>query len=194
MIFNGNGYSAEWVEEAARRGLPNLPSMVSSVPSLTTAKAVDLFTRFGVFTKAELESRSEVMYETYAKVTLIEARTMLHMASKHYIPSVVRYTARLADSICKVRAACPEASVSVQEDLLTQTSKLLTEARDALHRLEEAVAQSNSLDCVREMSNFCHDTVVPAMHALREPIDKLELIVDKAIWPVPTYGDLMFEV
>ena len=194
VIFNGNGYSAEWVEEAARRGLPNLPSMVSSVPSLTTEKAIALFGKFGVFTKAELESRSEIMYETYAKVTLIEARTMLHMASKHYIPSVVRYTARLADSICKVRSACPDACVSVQEELLKETSNLLTEARAALKHLEDSVAESNHVECVREMANFCHDTVVTAMHALREPIDKLELIVDKAIWPVPTYGDLMFEV
>ena len=194
VVFNGNGYSQEWVEEAARRGLPNLPSMVSSVPSLTTEKAITLFGKFGVFTKAELESRSEVMYETYAKVTLIEARTMLHMASKHYIPSVVRYSARLADSICKVRSACPEADTAVQEELLKETSTLLTEARAALKRLEAAVAESNELDCVCEMANFCHDTVVPTMHALRTPIDKLELIVDKAIWPVPTYGDLMFEV
>lgn len=194
VIFNGNGYSAEWVEEAARRGLPNLPSMVSSVPSLTTEKAIALFDQFGVFTKAELESRSEIMYETYAKVTLIEARTMLHMASKHYIPSVVRYTARLADSICKVRSACPEADTQVQEELLKETSALLTEAKTALQRLEADVAESNGLDCVCEMANFCHDAVVPAMHALRMPIDKLELIVDKAIWPVPTYGDLMFEV
>ncbi len=194
VIFNGNGYSPEWVEEAARRGLPNLPSMVSSVPSLTTDKAVQLFGKFGVFTKAELESRSEIMYETYAKVTSIEARTMIHMAAKHYIPAVVRYTARLSDSICKVRAACPQASTKVQERLLEGTSRLLTEASDALQTLEAYMEQSNHLDCVREMANFCHDKVTPAMRALREPIDRLELLVDKAIWPVPTYGDLMFEV
>ena len=194
VIFNGNGYSAEWVKEAARRGLPNLPSMVSAIPSLTTEKAVKLFGRFGVFTRSELESRSEIMYETYAKMTGIEARTMIHMASKHYIPAVVRYTARLADSICKVRNACPEATTAVQEHLLMQTSKLLERASDALDLLKQATAHSNELESVPEMAKYCHDVVTPAMKALREPIDRLELLVDKAIWPVPTYGDLMFEV
>ena len=194
VVFNGNGYSAEWVAEAARRGLPNLPSMVSSIPSLTTEKSVRLFERFGVFTKIELESRSEIMYETYAKVTSIEARTMLHMAGKHYIPAVVRYTTRLADSICKVRSACPDADVSVQQELLKTASALLSEASRALTALSAAVEQSNAMECVREMAIFCHDTVTPAMKALRSPIDRLELIVDKSLWPVPTYGDLMFEV
>ena len=194
VIFSGNGYSDEWIAEAEERGLPNLPSMVSSVQSLTTQKATKLFGRFGVFTKAELESRSEILYETYAKVKCIEARTMLHMASKHYIPSIVRYSTRLADSVCKVRSACPQASVRVQEELLKKTCSLLERADDALHRLEECVEHSNCLDGVKEMAYYCHDVIAPAMQALREPIDSLELIVDKDIWPVPTYGDLMFEV
>ncbi len=194
IIFNGNGYSEAWIEEAQRRGLPNLPSMVSSVPSLTSEKAVKLFGQFGVFTKAELESRSEVLYETYAKVKFIEARTMLHMASKHYIPSVVRYSTRLADSVCKVRSACPQASCRVQETLLKKTCDLLEKADDALQQLYACVEESNCIAGVQEMANYCHDVIAPAMHALREPIDSLELIVDKAIWPVPTYGDLMFEV
>lgn len=194
VVFNGNGYSQEWVAEAARRGLPNLPSMVSSIPSLTTPKAVELFERFGVFTRTELESRSEIMYETYAKVTSIEARTMIHMASKHYIPAVVRYTTRLADSICKVRAACPMASVEVQTELLQETSALLTEAKRALRALEDGMARCGDFECIGELANFCHDVLTPAMAALRTPIDRLELLVDKDIWPVPTYGDLMFEV
>ena len=194
VIFNGNGYSKEWVEEAAKRGLPNLPSMVTAIPSLTTEKSVKLFEQFGVFTSAELSSRSEILYETYAKVKCIEARTMLHMASKHYIPTVVRYSTRLADSVCKIRAACPEADCSVQETLLKKTCTLLKQADDALNRLHDAMERSYDLDGEKEMANYCHDVIVPAMSALREPIDRLELIVDKAIWPVPTYGDLMFEV
>lgn len=194
VIFSGNGYSEEWVKEAARRGLPNLPSMVSSIPSLTTEKAVKMFEQFGVFTKAELESRSEIMYETYTKVTSIEARTMIHMAGKHYIPAVVRYSTRLADSVCKVRNACPAADVSVQETLLCNTSTLLAKASAALKTLEECMKHVNMMENICEMANYCHDEVVPAMQALREPVDRLELIVDKDIWPVPTYGDLMFEV
>ena len=168
--------------------------MVAAIPALTTEKTVEMFEKFGVFTKAELESRSEVLYETYAKTTAIEARTMLHMAGKHYIPAVVRYTARLADSICKVRTACLEADTSTQEELLKTTSSLLAQASAAEKHLNEAVQQMNDIECVREMATFCRDEIVPAMRALRTPIDRLELIVDKAIWPVPTYGDLMFEV
>ncbi len=194
VLFNGNGYSEEWKQEAARRGLPNLPNMVSAIPALTTEKTVEMFEKFGVFTRAELESRSEVLYETYAKTTAIEAKTMLHMAGKHYIPAVVRYTARLADSICKVRAACPDADTTTQEQLLRETSALLARASEAEKRLDAAVQKMNGIDCVHEMATFCRDEVVPAMHELRAPIDRLELIVDKAIWPVPTYGDLMFEV
>ena len=194
VIFNGNGYSDEWVAEAQKRGLPNLPSMVASIPSLTTKKAADLFTRFGVLAEPELESRSEILYETYAKVTSIEARTMIHMASKHYVPAVVRYSARLSDSICKVRSACPAAPVAAQEKLLLRVTTLLNEAFDALNALKECMEQSNRVEGMQETAIFCHDRVTPAMKALRDPIDQLELLVDKDIWPVPTYGDLMFEV
>ena len=194
VIFNGNGYSDEWVAEAQKRGLPNLPSMVASIPSLTTKKAADLFTRFGVLTEPELESRSEILYETYAKVTSIEARTMIHMASKHYVPAVVRYSARLSDSICKVRSACPAAPVAAQEKLLLRVTTLLNEAFDALNALKECMEQSDRVEGMQETAIFCHDRVTPAMKALRDPIDQLELLVDKDIWPVPTYGDLMFEV
>ena len=194
VIFNGNGYSDEWIAEAQKRGLPNLPSMVASIPSLTTKKAADLFTRFGVLTEPELESRSEILYETYAKVTSIEARTMIHMASKHYVPAVVRYSARLSDSICKVRSACPAAPVAAQEKLLLRVTTLLNEAVDALNALKECREQSDRVEGMQETAIFCHDRVTPAMQALRDPIDQLELLVDKDIWPVPTYGDLMFEV
>ena len=194
VIFNGNGYCDEWVAEAQKRGLPNLPSMVASIPSLTTKKAADLFTRFGVLTEPELESRSEILYETYAKVTSIEARTMIHMASKHYVPAVVRYSARLSDSICKVRSACPAAPVAAQEKLLLRVTTLLNEAFDALNALKKCMEQSDRVEGMQETAIFCHDRVTPAMKALRDPIDQLELLVDKDIWPVPTYGDLMFEV
>ena len=194
VIFNGNGYSDEWIAEAQKRGLPNLPSMVASIPSLTTKKAADLCTRFGVLTEPELESRSEILYETYAKVTSIEARTMIHMASKHYVPAVVRYSARLSDSICKVRSACPAAPVAAQEKLLLRVTTLLNEAFDALNALKACMEQSDRVEGMQETAIFCHDRVTPAMKALRDPIDQLELLVDKDIWPVPTYGDLMFEV
>ncbi len=195
IIFNGNGYSDAWVAEAARRGLPNLRSMVEAIPALTTEKSVALFEKFGIFTRAELESRAEVMYETYAKTVNIEAQTMMHMAGKHYIPAVVHYVTRLANSINAVRMAGPVYDVSAQEELLGRCSALLAEARRALVQLEEVTARTNTMEeNVPAMAAAFHDQVVPAMAALRSPIDQLELLVDKDMWPVPTYGDLMFEV
>ena len=194
VIFNGNGYSDEWVAEAARRGLPNLKSMVEAIPALTTEKSVALFEKFGIFTRAELESREEVMYETYAKTVHIEAQTMIHMAGKHYIPTVIQFVTGLANSINAVKAACPTADVTTQQDLLTRCSDLLAETHEALADLEKAVTETMALENVPEMANAFHDRVIPAMAALRSPVDELELLVDKDIWPVPTYGDLMFEV
>ena len=194
VIFNGNGYSEEWVEEAARRGLPNLPSMVDAIPSLTTAKAEALFTKFGIYTRSELESRAEIMYETYAKVLKIEAQTMIHMAGKHYIPSAIHYITRLGQSVSAVASAAPEADVSVQKDLLVRCSALLSSASKALEELKALLPQVDSMTDVAAMSTAYHTRVVPAMAALRQPVDELELLVDKDIWPVHTYGDLMFEV
>ncbi len=194
IIFNGDGYSQAWVEEAAKRGLPNLRSMVDAIPALTAPETVRLFETYGIFTRAELESRAEVMYETYTKTTAIEARTMIHMAGKHFIPAVVRFITRMADSVNKTRSACPEADTSVQQELLTSASTLLRQASDANKDLAAAVEQLSGMENGCQMAHFCHDTVVHHMARLRAAVDSLEMIVDKDLWPVPTYGDLVFEV
>ena len=194
IIFNGNGYSREWVAEAERRGLPNLGSMVEAIPALTTEKAVKLFEEFGVFTRAELESRAEVEYEGYSKAANIEARTMIDMASKQIIPAVIKYTTQLAGSICAVRNACPEADVSVQTELLTEASDLLSSMKVALAALIEATDKASAMGGGREQAEAYHGVVAPAMEALRAPADRLEMIVDKDLWPMPSYGDLIFEV
>ena len=192
VIFNGNGYSDAWVEEAARRGLPNLPSMVNAIPSLTTEKAENLFTKFNIYTKSELEARAEIMYETYAKVLKIETQTMIHMAGKHYIPAAIHYCTRLGQSIAAVTGA--GVAAPVQKELLEKCSVLLSQASEALEKLKVLLPQVDSMDDVPAMAMAYHDQIVPAMAALRKPVDELELLVDKAIWPMPTYGDLMFEV
>ena len=192
VIFNGNGYSDAWVEEAARRGLPNLPSMVNAIPALTTEKAENLFTKFNIYTKSELEARAEIMYETYAKVLKIETQTMIHMAGKHYIPAAIHYCTRLGQSIAAVTGAGVDAPV--QKELLEKCSALLTQASEALEKLKVLLPQVDSMDDVPAMAMAYHDQIVPAMAALRKPVDEMELLVDKSIWPVPTYGDLMFEV
>ncbi len=194
ILFNGNSYSEEWVQEAARRGLPNLASLVDTVPALTTEKAVKLFSKFGIYTPAELEARAEIMYETYVKVVKIEATTMIHMAAKHYIPAVIQYTTALAKSISSVSKACPEADLSVQRKLLTSVSDYLAQASCALEQLKPLMDRVDAIQDLKEMALTYHRAVIPAMDALRYPIDALELMVDKDIWPVPTYGDLMFEV
>jgi glutamine synthetase len=194
IVFNGNGYSDEWVQEAERRGLPNLHSLVDAVPYLTTDKTVALYEKFGIYTRAELESRAEIRYETYAKVLRIEARTMIHMAGKHYIPAAITYTTRLGQSISAVKAACEDADLSVQKELILKVSGLLAKANQALEALQALSAQVDAMEDVKEMALAYHDKIVPAMAALRAPVDELELLVDKDIWPVPTYGDLMFEV
>ena len=192
IIFNGNGYSDEWVAEAERRGLPNIKSMVEAIPAITTDKAVELFERFSVFTKAELESRAEIQYEAYAKAINIEARTMIDMATKQIIPAVIKYTKELADTINAVKAA--GADVSVQSELLTEISALLVESKSALKALTEVTEKAAEMEEGEEQARYYHFTVVQAMAALRSPVDKLEMIVDKEAWPMPSYGDLMFEV
>ncbi len=174
VVFNGNGYSDEWVEEAERRGLPNIRSMVEAIPALTTEKAVKLFEEFGVFTRAELESRD--------------------MAGKQIIPAVIKYTTQLAASISAVKGACPDADISTQTELLLETSDLLTETKTALSKLEDETAKAAETTGGKSQAEAYHGNVVPAMEALRAPVDKLEMLVDKDLWPMPSYGDLIFEV
>ena len=192
VVFDGNGYSDAWVEEAERRGLPNIRSMVEAIPALTTDKAINMFEKFKVFTKAELESRAEIKFESYAKAINIEARTMIDMASKQIIPAIIKYTKELADTVVVVKEAGADASV--QAELLTEVSGLLAESKKALEALKVVTDQAAAMEEGEDQARFYHSDVVPAMEALRAPVDKLEMLVDKSMWPMPSYGDLIFEV
>lgn len=192
IIFNGDGYSDEWVQEAARRGLPNIKSMVDAIPVLTHPDVIALYEKFGIFTQAELESRAEIQYENYVSKIGIEAKVAIHMAGKHYIPTGIKFSTTLADSYAAVTAAGGDATV--QQKLLQKVSALTKQAQDALDELIGACTESETIENVADMAKFYLTHVVPAMNHLRVPVDELELIVDKSIWPVPTYGDLMFEV
>ena len=194
IIFNGDGYSEEWVEEAARRGLPNLKCMVDSIPEYVSPKSVELFEKFGVFSRSELESRMEIEYEIYAKTLNIEAKAMIDIATKQIVPAVIRYTTVLADSINSVKMACPEAPVSVQISLLKETSKCLEETKEAMNKLLEVTEKAFAMERGAAQARYYRDEVNAAMEQLREPVDKLEMIVDKSMWPMPSYGDLIFEV
>ena len=192
IVFNGNGYSEEWVEEAKRRGLPNINSMVEAIPALVTDKAIQLFGKFGVFTEAELRSRAEIQYEGYSKALNIEARAMIDIASKHIIPAVMRFSRNLAGTVNEIKTA--GADVSVPMNMLKDTTALLSQTKLALAKLQEAADQAAAMENGREQAEYYHEVVFKDMEELRVPVDKLEMIVDKEEWPMPSYGDLLFEV
>ena len=192
IVFNGNGYSDEWVEEAERRGLPNIKSMVDAIPALTAPKAIKLFESFGVFTESELRSRAEIKYEAYAKAINIEAKSMIDIASKHIIPAVVSYTTELANSVIAVSEAGVDSST--QKELLDEVTKYLKEMKAALKKLTEVTEKASDITEGKEQATYFRDVVKVAMDELRAPADKLEMIVDKEFWPFPSYGDLLFEV
>ena len=191
IIFNGNGYTDEWVAEATRRGLPNLRSMVDAVPELVKPASVALFAHQGVFTEKELRARADVSYELYAKTINIEALTMIDMAGKDIVPAVVRYTGELARAAREVESLGVDASV--QKELLTRVNVLLRQAGDALADLRVKQEKAAALTGA-EQARYAHDVICPTMEVLRAPVDHLEMIVDGRLWPMPTYGDLLFNV
>ena len=194
IIFNGNGYSEEWVKEAKRRGLSNLPSMIDAIPALVSEDSIKLFEEFEVFTRTELESRVEIEYEAYSKAINIEAKTMIDIAGKSIIPAVIRYTTRLADSIIKLKSAISGIEPYAQNAILIEVNEHLKESKVALENLKNYMDNAAEITDVTAHAKYMHEVVVPAMEALRKPIDTLEMIVDKDLWPMPSYGDLLFEV
>jgi len=192
IIFNGNGYSEEWVEEAERRGLPNIKNMVDALGCLTEDYAVELFEKHKVMTRVELSSRQEVGYEAYSKAINIEARTMIDMARKEIIPAVIKYTTTVAQSVAAVKAVGADASV--QEASLAEISKHLVAMNAALEKLEAATDKAAAVEDAKAQAIAYRDNVFSAMAELREPADALEMLVDKSVWPFPTYADLLFNV
>lgn len=181
IVFNGDCYSEEWAQEAQRRGLANLPSMVDAVSALLTEDNVAMFEDFRVLSRRELESRAEVMCENYAKHVRIEARVMLHMAAKDYMPAVIRYLGIL------------DRSEPVQRALYERISGLLGQVEELRRRLEERTADADGRADAASVARAFRERVVPVMQRLRGAVDALEMLVGREYWPVPTYGDLMFE-
>lgn len=227
IIFNGNGYSREWKEEARLRGLPNLERYIDSIPSLISKNSIRTFERHNVFSKSELYSRVEVEYENYSKIINIEGKTMIQMVSKQYIPAIISYTKDLADTINSIRSVSANIDVSVQEELLDRTSDLLVEVQKSQKHLIDCIIEAESIawevkrakeeaeterqktvlssgeevpkyKCKKlkgyKLARHFNNEIVPAMEALRRPIDELELIIPRDSWPVPTYADMLFEV
>lgn len=192
IIFNGDGYSEDWVKEAKRRGLPNITNTVDAMGCLTTPEAIELFEKHHVMTSVELASREEVGYEIYGKTINIEARTMIDMAKKEIVPAVIKYTTTVANSIAAVENVGGDASV--QKIVLNDACTYLKQMNDALIVLEKATEKAATIENAKERAIFYRDEVFTAMNSLRTPADNLEMIMDEKEWPFPTYGDLMFNV
>ncbi|MDK2798894.1 MAG: glutamine synthetase [Clostridiales bacterium] len=193
VIFNGNGYSQEWVEEAESRGLPNIRSTVDAIPALITDKAIKLFEKHQVLSRVELHSRYEIHLETYNKQINIEALTMLDMAKREILPAAIKYTNELASSINAIKSTGVSADTSVQEELLCEVSSVLASFRKNIKALEQATAEaSNMHGNIYEQACFYRDEVLGTMNKLRADGDKLETLIDAALWPIPTYAELLF--
>ncbi|MCH5286850.1 MAG: glutamine synthetase III [Christensenellaceae bacterium] len=191
IIFNGNGYAPEWVEEAKRRGLLNLVSTVDAVPYLLEPKNVRLFTSHSIFTETELRSRYEIQLETYAKTLNIEAGTCLLIAEREILPAAIKAMGALAKTVNEVKAtgvasAAPAKVLAALSSRIDKLSETIVALHKAVESREEGDALANAI--------YEHDVIIPAMNAVREVADDLETIIGKEYWPMPTYADLLFNV
>jgi glutamine synthetase len=192
VIFNGNNYSAEWPQEAARRGLPNVTNAVDALKAFITDKSLKLFEKYRVISHKEMHSRYEIYVEAYAKQLAIESLAAIDMVKKQFLPAATEYATFLAESIASFKGVSVPAPV--QEELLGRLATLLASAYKNLGKLEAAAAKARTTaDTVRKAETY-RDKVFPAMQALRGDIDALEMIVPKDTWPVPTYEDLLFKL
>lgn len=195
IIFNGNGYSDEWVEEAERRGLPNIKSTVEAAKALVSEKNQAVFEKHGVLTKVEAEARYEITLENYNKTINIEALTTLEMAKRQILPAVIKFATNLAGSINTIGATGLGVDVSAQADLLKEVSTLTASLKKNIALLEEVVAKADNFDGdIYDLGLIYRYEVFEQMNTLREDADKLETIVDKEFWPIPTYSDMLFNV
>jgi len=193
ILFDGNGYSEEWVEEATKRGLPNITSTVDASLVLLRQSTIDLYEKHKVLNKTELESRYEINLEQYAKQINIEALTMIDMAQHLIIPAAIKYSTQLANSINAVKSASSAADVSVQADLLNVLCATLVSFKAKLNTLEKDAHEANAMtNDAYEHGVYYRDIVFKAMEALRTDGDKLETIIDADLWPLPTYAQMLF--
>ncbi len=193
IIFDGNGYSNEWIEEAKRRGLPNAKSFIDAVPALTDPKTIEMYRKHNILTKNELQSRAEIDYEMYSKQINIESLTMVDMANRLYIPATMKYIDFLAKSVQSIKNCGIDVDCSTQEIILKDVSKLLKEAKDVTLKLSKLEKEAFKYTG-KEQAYFYKDKVVPTMESLRKPIDSLEQLVGKEYWPVPSYSQLLFDI
>ena len=190
ILFDGNNYSVEWAEEAAKRGLPNITSMVEAIPALISEKSIALFEKHQVFSKIELHSRYEIFLEQYCKCINIEALTMIDMTKHQIIPVGIEYATKLANSINVIKSA--GADISVQSEILREVSSYLVSLKQGLTELEKATAEAKDIEEFYAQGIYYRDTVFKSMAELRIEADKLETIIPADLWPLPTYTQMLF--
>ncbi|MBO5288511.1 MAG: glutamine synthetase III [Spirochaetales bacterium] len=194
IIFNGDGYSQEWVEEAERRGLLNLKTTTDALPHFLDEKNIQLFLKHKVHTKAEIEARYKIQMEDYCKVLNIEVMTMLEMVKREILPAVINFTKDVADSALSVKNLLGESRAKTQIELVKTLSALTDELTNTTANLEEIIGKIKDYDDVTDCAKFYTAAVIPAMNDVRQIADKLETIVGNDYWPFPTYADLLFRI
>lgn len=194
IIFNGNNYAPEWVEEAESRGLLNLKSSAEALPHYTDEKNIKLFEKHGVYTKLELESRKEILLEKYCQTINIEALTMLEMVKKDIIPAICNYSKDLTQGALAKKNLSSDIDVSLETSLVSKISSLSACLSKKTAELDKVLLDAKDIEDSEELAKFYHDTVLSQMNEVRAIADELETIVGKGYWPFPTYTDLLFSV
>ena len=194
ILFDGNGYSEEWEKEAKRRGLSNLPTSVDAYKTFMDPKNVALFSSMGVMSETEMRSREEIYFENYAKIVNIEALTMIVMASRDYIPAAEKYIALIADAAAKKRAVCEDISCAVEKDIICRLSDLVAKAYSEIETLKREESTAAAIADAKARAEYYCTKVLPVMSELRAAVDGMEVLTSSDLWPVPTYGDMMFRV
>ncbi len=192
IIFNGNGYAGDWEVEAEKRGLANNRNTAEALPCLVSQKSIDLFAEFGVLTEPEVRSRYEVKLEKYNKLLNIEARVMIRMARRTYLPAIADYAADVASNITTIKSALPNSDLAAHEALLNHLTSGIESAAAATAELVKVHDATEAIEDGQEQAYAYANKVIPAMDALRAVIDDLELYTERDYWPVPTYNDMLF--
>ncbi len=194
IIFNGNGYDDSWVAEAETRGLLNLKTTPDALTRFLNEKNIQLFSENKIFSEAEMKSRYEIMQENYCKIINIEALTMVDMARKDILPAVSGYLKTLSETVLVMRQAFPAADTTVETALIAELSTLNASAWNRILELENKLSEARAITDHTQQAMYHKDVVIPAMNALRALVDKMETLTASSVWPMPTYGDLLFGV
>ncbi|MBP5308221.1 MAG: glutamine synthetase type III, partial [Clostridia bacterium] len=194
IIFNGNGYSPEWIKEAERRGLMNLKNTVEAIPHLIDEKNVRLFAKYGVYTENEIKARHDILLENYSKTVRIEALTTIDMARKDIFPAVNDFVADTCSNVAAKHEILPAVDTTIEEDIACRLSALNSAMMAETSELEAAVRKAETIADVKAAAVCYRDNVVSAMERVRAAADEMETLCASSYWPMPTYGELLFSV